>query len=139
MNVTDVLALIFYAISAALLVVFGVVYLTCSEYMPYHRAALGLDWKDLNPPLQTLLITLLRVAGGGFLASGLGIGIILGFPFRSGEPWATYAILVIGLTVAIPTLYATIVMRRRTPASPPVAAGAVGVGSIVVGFILSLV
>ena len=38
-----------YAIAALLLLVFALVYLTRSEFMPYHSDAVGLEWAEVDP------------------------------------------------------------------------------------------
>jgi hypothetical protein len=107
--------------------------------MPYHRAALSTPWEKLEKPFQALLLGLMKVAGGGFLVSGLSVGIMTLFPFRAGEVWARFAIPIVGLTMALPTLYATILVRRQTPATPPVATTMITIALISVGFALSMV
>ena len=53
--------------------------------MPYHSEALGSSWSDVEPKTQVLILALMRVAGGGFLATGLAISILLIIPFRAGD------------------------------------------------------
>ncbi|MBN1429585.1 MAG: hypothetical protein JXB07_14540 [Anaerolineae bacterium] len=131
-------AFVVYALSVLLFCVFGIFYLVRSQFMPYHQEAVGKPWHQLDSRLQALLIGLMRTAGGGLLATGVAIAILLLTPFRAGEPWAKYAIPVIGLVGAIPSLYATMMVRSRTQAHSPVAASAAGVGLLVLGFVLSL-
>ncbi len=53
--------------------------------MPYHSEALGSSWSDVGPKTQVLILALMRVAGGGFLATGLAMFILLIIPFRAGD------------------------------------------------------
>jgi hypothetical protein len=76
--------------------------------MPYHQEALGKSWQQLDQNLQALLLGLMRAAGGGLLATGISMAILLLIPFRTGESWSVYSIPAIGLLAAIPALYATI-------------------------------
>ena len=139
MSATFLAAFVSHALAALLFMAFGVIYLARSQFMPYHQEALGKPWQQLDPRLQALLIGLLRTAGGGLLATGISIAVLLLIPFRAGEAWARYAIPVIGLVAALPSLYATLLIRSRTQAHTPVAASAIGVGLLVIGFILSLI
>jgi hypothetical protein len=107
--------------------------------MPYHQEALGKSWQQLDQNLQVLLLGLMRIVGGGFLATGLCELLLLLIPFRAGESWSMYSIPAIGLLTAIPTLYVTILIRYRTQAHTPVAASSIGVGLLVIGFILSII
>ena len=45
--------------------------------------------------------------------------------------------LIVGLVVSIPTLYATLTVRWHTPASPPWVAPLIGMLLVVAGFALS--
>ena len=139
MNITFLAAFASYALAALLSMTFGATYLVRSQFMPYHQEALGIPWQQLDQRLQALLLGLMRTAGGGLLAGGLSTALLLLFPFRAGEPWSYYAIPAIGLVTVVPALYATILIRSRTRAHTPVAAGAAGVGLLVIGFILSLI
>ena len=138
MNGTLIAAFVCYFSAALFSAIFGVVYLTRSKFMPYHEDALGLSWSQLDARMQTLLLAFMRISGGGFLAAAVGIMILLLIPFRAGEVWSKYAIPAVGLTSALPALYATILMRRRTPAASPVWAGVLNVALLVLGFVLSL-
>ena len=139
MNTTSLAAFVSYALAALLSIAFGTIYLVRSQFMPYHQEALGRPWQQLDQPLQTLLLGLMRTAGGGLLAGGISIAILLLIPFRAGESWSLYAIPVIGLVTVLPALYATVLIRSRTQGNTPIAASARGVGLLVIGFILSLI
>jgi hypothetical protein len=107
--------------------------------MPYHSDALQRGWDELDSQLQALLLGLMRAVGGGWLAVGLSVAFLLVFAFRAGEAWARYAIPLVGLAAALPSLYAGLYVRNRTPASPPVKLVAVAVLLLIVGFVISLV
>ena len=52
---------------------FGVIYLTRSQFMPYHSLALDKPWSEVESNTQTLILALMRVAGGGFAATEIAI------------------------------------------------------------------
>lgn len=132
-------AFICYLTAAIASIGFGLVYLARSTFMPYHRDALSTSWEKLDRPLQALLLGLIKVAGGGFLASGLSVLFMALFPFRAGDEWARFAIPIVGLTMALPALYATVHVRRQTPANPPVATSVTTIALLLIGFTLSMV
>ena len=132
-------AFICYLVAALVSIGFGLVYLARSTFMPYHRDALSTSWEKLDKPLQALLLGLIKVAGGGFLTSGISVLFMLSFPFRAGESWARFAIPFIALAMALPALYSTALVKRRTPANPPVAISMILIALILLGFILSMV
>lgn len=139
MKITYLAAFVCYGLSALLSMLFGIIYLVRSTFMPYHQEALGKPWQQLDQKLRVLLIGLMRTAGGGLLATGVSAAILLLIPFRAGESWSIYSIPAIGLLTAIPALYATIIIRFQTRAHTPVAASSIAVGLLVIGFILSII
>lgn len=117
--------------------VFGLVYIFSPKFMPYHAVAIGTDWESLAPAYRILFLALMKSAGAGFLATTIAGLFILFIPFRSGSPWARWAILITALAVAIPTAYAALTTKWGTPASPPWFAPLSGIILALVGFFLS--
>jgi hypothetical protein len=107
--------------------------------MPYHHEAIGYSWSELEPNFQVLIIALMRAAGGGFLATGLAIFILLMIPWRAGDMWANYAIPAIAACTSIGTLYATQLVKTKTPGKPPVGLSLLAASLTVIGFIFSLI
>ncbi len=138
MTIPFIAAFICYALVAFFLIIFGVIYLTRPTLMPYHLEAIGRSWTDLDASMQTLFLALMRVAGTGFLVTALSMLMLLLIPFRAGEIWASYAIPAIGLMQLLPTLAVTMYVRKHTPGSPPVGMNMLGVGFLILGFIMSL-
>jgi hypothetical protein len=116
---------------------FAAVYLFRAEFMPYHAAAVGKSWTELDGSMRILILGFLRVVGGGWLATFLALAILLFIPFRRGEVWARWAILLVGSAAAGPTLYATLLIKRGTPGNPPWYAAAAAMALLLAGFLLS--
>ncbi|NJL45230.1 MAG: hypothetical protein HC922_04710 [Leptolyngbyaceae cyanobacterium SM2_3_12] len=108
MNLYTRLAFGCHLVAALLLSLFGFVYLFRPEFMPYHAVALSRDWDAVERPVQILILALMRVVGGAWLATALAVMILLLIPFRQGAPWARWAIPAAGLVAAVPSLYATL-------------------------------
>lgn len=128
-----------YLVLLPLSIIFGLIYLFRPEFMPYHAVAVGQRWPEVDPAFQILIMALMRVVGGGFLATSCAIGILLFKPFRQGIRWSYWAIPVIGLIFSLSTLYATLYVTLNTPASPPLIPAALGTLLFVIGFVLSFV
>ena len=139
MSVTYLIAFICYGLYALVSILSGMVFLTRSTFMPFHQEALGKTWEQVDPNVQALLLGLMRSAGGGLMTSGIGVAILLFIPFRAEATWATYSIPAIGLLMALPVLYSNLFIRSRTQAHMPVTGVSMGVGLIVVGFIMSII
>jgi hypothetical protein len=137
MNLRMRLAFGCYLIALLILGAFGLLYLVSPQFMPYHAVAIGTKWSDLGPSHRILIHALMKAAGAGFLGSAVAGAFVLFVPFRAGAGWARWAILIPGLIVGIPTLYASLTVKWGTPASPPWIAPLVGVILAAAGFLLS--
>jgi hypothetical protein len=125
-----------YAAVAFVSLVLGSIYLFRGSFMPYHAAALGRSWGELDPATQTLIKALMEVAAGGWLALGALVLILVAFPIRRGERWARLAAPAALLLFYVPTLLATLSVLRATPASPPWRFNVVACLCAVVGLLL---
>jgi hypothetical protein len=127
-----------YVLSAIPLAVFGAIYLTRSEFMPYHAAAVGQSWGAVAPAFQVLLLALMKTVGGAFLALAVAVVTIALKPFREGQPWATWVLPLILLLAAGGSLVATLSVAQNTPAKPPTGVVIATVAVVVASFLLSL-
>ena len=125
-----------YAGTALVSLVLGAIYLFRDSFMPYHAAALGRGWGELEPATQALLKALMEVAAGGWLALGALVLLLVAFPIRRGERWARLAAPAALLLFYVPTLLATLSVLHETPASPPWRFNVLACLCAVVGFLL---
>jgi hypothetical protein len=97
----------------------GVLYLTTTEFMPCHGAALGVTWADVSRSHQAFLLGVIQAMGAGSVGVTLALAILLGGPFRRGETWARWAIMSVGVVFPSLTGYAAHTIDVGTPASTP--------------------
>jgi hypothetical protein len=120
-------ALLLLGLAALLPIVFGVRYLLTKDFMPYHAVVAGKAWTELDGGVQTIVLGMLRIVGGGLISYGLATLWFL-LPLSRGEPWAIWAIL----TGA--TLYVTVWLRKVQPkANTPIAPTAVCLALVLAG------
>lgn len=132
------IAFICHFLTVIVLFIFGLIYLFQARFMPYHAEAVGKQWPELAPGLQVLILALMKVVAGAWLAGASAMTLLLFFPFRKGERWSYYSIPLIGFLVSGSSLYATLYVSGNTPANPPWIAAAVSMVLLFVGFLLSL-
>jgi hypothetical protein len=118
---------------------FAGMYLFRPEFMPYHEVAVGMPWNEVPPEFQILIIALMRVGGGGWLATSAGMSILLLWPYRYGKFWPNYAIPIIALSALIPTFMATLYVKQSTSANPPWLLAAILIGLIIISIVLSII
>ncbi len=128
-----------YLLASLLSLVFGLIYLLRSKFMPYHAEAVNKSWNEVDGKFRILIIALMRVSGGGMLSSSLAIGILLFIPFIHGEGWANFAILIMGLSASIPILIATLIVKLNSPARPPVMASVAAIVLLLTGFLFTVI
>lgn len=110
------------------------VYLFRSTYMPYHQAALGVEWNALSPEHQVLHLGLMRVVGAGFLSVGTAIVVLLWRDLSRGDRWAGVLSGALGSIVFGVGLYANLLIAHVTGQAPPWPGTASGLfASILVG------
>lgn len=115
---------------------FGLVYLTRDSFQPYHADAVGMPFDSLEPPLQVLILALMKVAAGGWLALVVfTVPLLLG-PFRKGDRLTRFAIPLGLLACYGPTLWATLMVLTQTPATPPWYGAATACASILLAVAL---
>lgn len=88
------------------------------EFLPYHATLVGQPWSEISPRLQQLLLSMLRVMGGGFVTYGASV-LWLTLPISRNEAWASWSVLCITVTFCLPVLYVTFKNRHaKTPFVP---------------------
>ena len=132
-------ALACYALSLVAPLSFGLIYLFRPEFLPYHAAAIGQAWHEVQPEVQVLVLALMRVVGASNLAIAFIGMVVLMVPFRRGALWARWAFPVMELIAASGSLYATWYVQYHTGAPTPWRLVLAAVGLVVAGFIISLV
>ncbi len=136
MKALKTIAFICYLIVGLMGLLFAFFYLTRQEFMPYHSDAVGMRWEDVSPHVQVLIIALMRVSGGGWLATSIGIFFMLVARRKYETMFFRFALLLIALSALIPTLIATLYVKNHSPANPPWIAAAIGIALISTGLLL---
>ena len=139
MKTLKTIAIAMYALVGLLGFVFAYIYLFRSEFMPYHAIAVGSSWADVDAGMKVLIIALMRVSGGGWLATSLSITLLLIARIKFQKVWLGAALVVVGLGCLIPTLYATLYVRGNSPADPPWMAAVGGMLLLIIALVFDLI
>lgn len=110
------LQLVLLSIAALLSIAFGIRYFLAREFMPYHAVVAGTTWSQLTPGLQTIILGMLRIVGGGLTTYGVALLWLL-LPLSRHEAWAAWAALTVTISCVVPTLYVTLLLRKFEPAA----------------------
>ena len=131
------IALIVFLALGLGLIGFGLVYLTASEFMPYHSDAIQTQWANLDPYAQGLFLGLLRGLGGGALIAGTAATAMAWMSIRGTvKPYAAL-LPVVGIGYFVVLGYAIATVRALTPATPPMYMAGLGLGlAVIASFLL---
>lgn len=108
-------ACILLYIVAVVAIIFGLIYLFSPAIMPYHERFLGMKYKDLDPRMGKLLLTLMKICGSAFIVIGLTLAVLVRIPFSRNEKWAEKIIYIISFGTLVPLLGLTINIGLFTP------------------------
>jgi hypothetical protein len=137
-NTKTTIALLCYLVALAGPLIFGVMFLARSEFMPYHADAVGMRWPEVPRPFQTLIMALLKLAGGAWLTVAVAELVLLFVPFRQGARWAVWAIPSLGLLHYAGVCVAMAHVTLNTSATPPWAPTIASIVLLLVGAALSI-
>ena len=119
MTTRNIFSLFCIGLVALVEVVVGVVYLTASEIMPYHKEVLGVDWGQLEPGVRTMFVAFINAYGSGHFAVGISLGALVLFPMRQGHAWARWTALVVGLPMLATSAYISTYLASLVNEGPP--------------------
>jgi hypothetical protein len=115
----------------------GMVYLLRPRFMPYHAQIAGMAWEAVPSGLQRLLHAFQQGAGIAALSCALALALLALVPLRRGEPWASWASPVAGLSCLGPLVGLVAMLGHETGAAVPLAPLVLGVALLAVGWIVS--
>ena len=131
------ISIIIYSTVAVIGFIFSGLYLFKSKCMNYHIQALDKDWNKIPKEVRVLCLALMRVAGGGFLS--MSITILCFLINNIQNTWeGSLMLLIIGEACLIPTLWATVYVKRNTKGNPPIMLCVIVIALLIVGFVSSL-
>ncbi len=118
--------------------IFGIVYVTASEFMPYHAQALNVDWNRLDENYKTLFIALIRLSGVGGLVTGLVNLTLVSYLYHHVESRLIWLLIASSLIFQSMTNYVVYSVYTNTPGEPPLLMVSIGSVTFIIATILLL-
>jgi hypothetical protein len=89
------------------------------KFLLFHEAAAGKPWESIDPGVQTIIITLLRISGLGFMAIGLLLTISAVVTYFSPNPVLKFVGPAISLLFCIGLCVINYQLHARTKTGTP--------------------
>ena len=137
MDAPTIVAVGAYSLSAAGFVAFSLSFGLRGQWEPWHEAAAGRPWTELDPGVRTVILAIMRAAASGGLALAFATGILV-YRLAVGDPTAIWALPIVTLGFAIPGTLVAFRFRAATNAKPPLGPAFAGVAIPLVGLAASL-
>ena len=131
-------ALILFAIVGISHLIFGIVYVTASEFMPYHAQAIKADWTSLGEHDKTLFLNLIRLAGVGGLVAGLVNLTLVSYLYHRVESRLIWLLIASSLIFQFMMNFAAYSVNVNTPGDPPVLMVSIGSVTLIIATIFLL-
>ena len=132
------LALVLFAIVGISHIIFGIVYVTASEFMPYHAQALNVDWNELGENYKTLFLALIRLAGVGGLVAGLVNLTLISYLYNHVESRLIWLLIASSLMFQSMMNYVVYSVYINTPGDPPLLMVSIGSVTFIIATLLLL-
>lgn len=116
----------------------GMSFMLRSEFTSYHAVAVGMPWGQVPPPLQILVLALIKTAGGLWVAFTLSVFVVLLIPFRRGQRWALWAVPLLIMAQFVAPMPAMTLVSLSTPATPPWAFSFFGLGTVLFALVVTV-
>ena len=124
-------ALGIYLVIGTVDIIMGARYFSSNQFMPYHSQAMSASWREVDLGVQTLILALMKVAGGGWLALGFFTIILALAAFKTRSAVARWTLPAGTLIFYLASFAATWGVYQETGASTPW-----GQSSAMIGFAL---
>ncbi|QHW08395.1 hypothetical protein [Pseudomonas putida] len=139
MSILIWLHLLSYYLALAIITGISVLYLTRSQFMPYHAEAVGRSWHEVDPAMQNLLLTIIRLLGWAWLAIACAGALIFNLLSVQNSPLGQWVLFQsFCLLATLPVILFICLVKRRTGASPLLMAAVLPAVLSCLGFICVL-
>ena len=113
------LSIALFALVGLSLFLVGCVYLSLSQFMPYHAEALQLEWDSLDSNFQGLILGFLKGLGSGAFVAGTAVLWMAGKSLRESPQPFVVLMPFVAISYSSLLCFATYTVYTNTPGNPP--------------------
>ena len=130
------LALGIYLVAGAVEIWLGAMYFSSKQFMSYHGEAVGSSWQEVDAGVQTLILGLMKLAGGAWIALGFFTVALVLIALKTRSVVARWTLPVVTLVSFSASFAATWGVYRATGASTPWAPSLAMIGFALVALVV---
>jgi len=113
------LSIALFALVGLSLFLVGCVYLSLSQYMPYHAEAIQLEWDSLDANFQGLILGFLKGLGSGAFVAGTAVLWMAGKSLRESPQPFVVLMPFVAISYSSLLCFATYTVYTNTAGNPP--------------------
>lgn len=113
--------------------------ITAKKFLPFHEQANGGSWETVNPQLQSVILTILKISGLGFMIVGLLLIIFPAAGYLLATPFIRYEAPVLGFIYSVGLYLFNYKLFQKTNAATPWKASLVSAALLLVGITLAAI
>jgi len=117
-------------------IVLGERYFSANEFMSYHSQAVGAPWQEVDLGFQTLILALMKVAGGGWIVLGFFTITLALAAFKTGSAVVRWTIPMATLIFYFASFSATWGVYQATGAPTPWGPSLAMIGFALLAFVI---
>jgi hypothetical protein len=138
-EILKIMPVVLYLIVGTVSMIMAYKNLFAVKFLPFHEKASGKEWNEIDDTLKLVIISLLRLAGLGFLIIAL---LMLVFPvisYFNQNAFFTYAIPVTVLIFSMSLFIINFSLYSKTKAKTPWKGSLFAMFIIIAGIIISII
>lgn len=128
-----------FAVAAISYTVFGLIYVTADQFMPYHAQALSVEWAHLDDNYRILFLGLIKMAGAGGLVAGVVSLSLLAYLCRRTSSILVWLLPVPALIFQSTTNFVVYSVYTNTPGEPPLLLVSIGSFLLILATLLLII
>ena len=126
-----------YFIVGAISLIMAFKSLLSKKFIPFHEAAAGKPWDQVDRPLQFVIIALMRVSGLGFLVVALLLMVFPTVNYFKPDPFVRFAIPSITFLYCAGLFLANYYLYKQSKTSTPWKGALLAMVIIIIGIAIS--
>ena len=133
-----IIPILLYMIVGVISMVMAVKSLFSSKFLPFHEKAANKPWDEIDSTLKTIILTLLRLTGVGFLIISI---LLMVFPIINyfiSNKFYKYSIPVVALIYCTGLFVINYLFYKKTKADTPWKGSLYAMLAIITGIIISI-